>query len=372
MPSALAGSPSGSGPAVWPEPGDDQVVWVPFTRAQEAWISATENSVAQSEVAVQRVLSDAGDQMAEKLSQALEMADQQLQHRAQQWQVSLSDNTRAIAKYQENAATHIQLLEQFFQQCSHLSTQQQNSLGQLIGNLDRLIVQNQEIQAGQIQRAHRQEQAEAAGNAEVAALLQVHSQETARQQAAAQAQLEAEREARLAADAEMAALLQAHSQETARYQAAAQAQLDAEREARLAAEARAEAEAQARTAAENLATAEAFARQMAEQQAVAAAEAKLRADELAQSALAARRLAERQLLLEAENRRLSEERSQAPAPAEKSPVPDVVATTPSATPPNKDPITASEPPAPTKEMPVNPQIRSQLLPFPDAKIYRAA
>ncbi len=114
--------------------------------AQDAWISATENSKSNSDQYISALIDGASDNLAAKLSNALETADQQLQHRWQQWQVTLSDNTRTLAKFQQNASAHIEMLEQFFETCSHLSHDQQKSITQLMSHLDEMIVQSKQIQ----------------------------------------------------------------------------------------------------------------------------------------------------------------------------------------------------------------------------------
>ncbi|MBL8890774.1 MAG: MotA/TolQ/ExbB proton channel family protein [Planctomycetaceae bacterium] len=340
-----------------------------LTAAQEAWVAATENSTAQSEKLLQSAMSSAGQQIAERLSQALDLAEGQLQHRAQQWQVAMSDNTRVLAKYQENAATHVQLLDQFFQQCSHLSKQQQDSITDLIQSMNRTITQNQEVQA--------------------------RWQEEQVWQKAKQQEIQAE----------MESMVVAHATEVTHQRAMADARIAAEVEARMAAEQRAHAEAEARLAAEGLVSAETSARRIAEQQAKAASEAQRRAEELARAATVARKLAERQLVLESENRQLRvAPDSMGSAAAINSPVvapvPHPTATVAiSAT--KSEGILAEEhvesmqlPPVdwhlvpgrfnPTAEANsqtdetkkddsvVSSQVRSSILPFPDAKIYRAA
>ncbi len=236
--------------------------------AQDAWIAATENSAQQSETMLRTAVAEAGEQIATRLTEALGTAEQQLEHRAQQWQVSMSDNTRVLARFQENAATHLQLLEKFFQNASSLSEQQQSSVGQLIGSIQQLVEQTQVTQSTwQEDRAEQREK---------------ESQVTAELERLRSAQFAATRDRQREVESRMAA----------------------EIAAREAAEQHARAEAEARTAAEGLVSAETIARRLAEQQARAAEEAKQRAEELAKAAVAARKLAERQLTLEAENRRL--------------------------------------------------------------------
>lgn len=236
--------------------------------AQEAWIAATESSAQQSETLLRSAAVQAGEQIATRLAEALGTAEQQLEHRAQQWQVSLSDNTRVLARFQENAATHLQLLEKFFQSSSTMSEQQQAAVGQLIGSIQQLVDQTRDSQAAwQAEQTSRQVVADATN-----------------------AELERLRAAQLAAAQERQA-------ETA-------ARMSAEMAAREAAERRAKAEAEARVAAEGLASAEWAARRVAEEHARAAEEAKQRAEELARAAMAARKLAERHVSLEAENQRL--------------------------------------------------------------------
>jgi biopolymer transport protein ExbB/TolQ len=243
-----------------------------LSAAQEAWIAATENSATQSEGLLRTTMSAAGSQMAETLREALGTAELQLQHRAQQWQVSMSDSTRVLAKFQENAATHIQLLEQFFQQNSHLSHQQQASIDQLVSRLDQLINQNYQT--------HAHWQTELARITDLERTRQTDVETLTASQATQEAQI-------------------------ARERSQTEARLAAEISARAAAEDRARAEAEARLAAEGLATAESAARRIAEQHVQAALEAKQRAEELAQAAINARKLAERQITLEAENRQLA-------------------------------------------------------------------
>ncbi len=236
--------------------------------AQEAWIAATENSAQQSETLLRTAVAEAGEQIATRLTEALGSAEQQLEHRAQQWQVSMSDNTRVLARFQENAATHLQLLEKFFQNASSLSDQQQSSVAQLIGSIQQLVEQTQVTQSSwQEERAAQREK---------------ESQVTAELDRLRSDQFVATRERQREVESRMAA----------------------EIAAREAAQQHARAEADARVAAEGLVSAETIARRLAEQQARAAEEAKQRAEELAKAAVAARKLAERQLTLEAENRRL--------------------------------------------------------------------
>lgn len=340
-----------------------------LTAAQEAWIAATENSTAQSEKLLQSAMSGAGQQIAERLTQALDLAEGQLQHRAQQWQVAMSDNTRVLAKYQENAATHVQLLDQFFQQCSHLSKQQQDSITELIQSMNITMSQNQEAQAR--------------WNEE-------HAWQHSKQQEI---------------QVEMESMVAAHATEATRQRAMADARIAAEVEARMAAEQRAQAETEARLAAEGLVSAETSARRIAEQQAKAASEAHRRAEELARAATIARKLAERQLMLESENRqlRVAPESMVALASAESlgsasrtKPVAAAVvaAASPEVAFANEPQDSIKLPPVDWHLVPgrfnstsegipgnnstdaedssVNSQVRSSILPFPDAKIYRAA
>lgn len=340
-----------------------------LTAAQEAWIAATENSAAQSEKLLQSAMTSAGQQISERLSQALGLAEGQLQHRAQQWQVAMSDNTRVLAKYQENAATHVQLLDQFFQQCSHLSKQQQDSISELIQSMNRTMTQNQEAQAR---------------------LREEHDWQNAKQQEI---------------QVEMESMVVAHATEVTRQRAMADARIAAEVEARMAAEQRAQAETEARMAAEGLVSAETSARRIAEQQAIAANEAHRRAEELARAATVARKLAERQLMLESENRQLrvapesmgTLSSATIPGVASTSqPAATVViaATNPNGALKNEPQETVALPPvdwhllqgpfnslnemtpgaegSDAEDPAVNSQIRSSILPFPDAKIYRAA
>ncbi|MBL8854534.1 MAG: MotA/TolQ/ExbB proton channel family protein [Planctomycetaceae bacterium] len=338
-----------------------------LTSAQEAWIAATENSAAQSEALLQSAMAAAGQQIAERLTQALDSADVQLQNRAQQWHVAMSDNVGLLAKSQETAAVHIQLLERFFQQCSNLSEQQQSSISHLISTMDHMLVQNQEVQARwQEERTWQQSQQE-------------------------QTQVEIE------------STLAAHATEVTRQRAMADARIAAEVEARMAAEQRAMAETEARLAAEGLVSAEAAARRMAEQQSKAANEALRRAEELARAATVARKLAERQLMLESENRQLKNSQEAAaqhrvasiPTPsilpfptatvviaASESPTVEVDAAI-DVLPPvdwqavpggfqfSSDRSGDTSSAGPDSEQ-VNANVRSSILPFSDAKIYRAA
>lgn len=236
--------------------------------AQDAWIAATENSAQQSEAMLRTAVAEAGQQIATRLTEALGTAEQQLEHRAQQWQVSMSDNTRVLARFQENAATHLQLLEKFFRNASSLSGQQQSSVGELIGSIQQLVEQTQVTQSTWQEDRAEQREKEAHVTAELERLRS--------------AQLSATRERQREVESRMAA----------------------EMAAREAAEQHARAEADARVSAEGLVSAETIARRLAEQQARAAEDAKHRAEELAKAAVAARKLAERQLALEAENRGL--------------------------------------------------------------------
>lgn len=351
-----------------------------LTSAQEAWVAATENSAVQSEAMLKSAMSAAGQQIAERLTQALDMAEAKINSRSENWQQAISNNAQLLAKTQENAATHVQLLEQFFHQCSHLSEQQQSSITHMIGTMDRMMVQNQDAQSRwQEDRAWQQSQ---------------------------QQQIQAEMESTIAT----------HATEVTRQRALADARIAAEVEARMAAEQRAMAETEARLAAEGLVTAEAAARRIAEQQTKAASEAQRRAEELARASTVARKLAERQLTLESENRQLKDAQvvtaslPAPPIPAAQMPTrrqgPSVISI-PTATvslvasseavaeiasdgetdtdhlPPidwhsvasviSSAPESASDQ-ATTHDviLPVNPNVRSSILPFADAKINRAA
>jgi biopolymer transport protein ExbB/TolQ len=351
-----------------------------LTSAQEAWVAATENSAVQSEAMLKSAMSAAGQQIAERLTQALDMAEAQINSRSENWQQAISNNVQLLAKTQENAATHVQLLEQFFHQCSHLSEQQQSSITHMIGTMDRMMVQNQDAQSRwQEDRAWQQTQ---------------------------QQQIQAEMESTIAT----------HATEVTRQRALADARIAAEVEARMAAEQRAMAETEARLAAEGLVTAEAVARRIAEQQTKAASEAQRRAEELARASTVARKLAERQLMLESENRQLKDAQvvtASLPAPpipvaqmrttppgpsvisiptatvslvASSEPVAEIASDGETDTdhlPPidwhavasviSSAPESASDQ-ATTNDviLPVNPNVRSSILPFADAKIYRAA
>lgn len=321
-----------------------------LTSAQEAWVAATENATAQSEALLKSAMSAAGQQIAERLAQAMDVAEVQLQNRSQQWQAAMSENTGLLAKSQENATAHIQLLEKFFQQCSHLSEQQQSSITHLISTMDHLMVQNQDVQTRwQEERVWQQTQLE-----------QTHG--------------------------EMESTIAAHATEVTRQRALMDARIAAEVEARMAAEHRAMAETEARLAAEGLVTAEAAARRIAEQQTKAANEALRRAEELARAATVARKLAERQLMLESENRQLKVAAPTATvviaaAPASSS---ERVASIDSDILPPVDWQAApdgfvspfesasdAKPVGSDAEI-VNANVRSSILPFSDAKIYRAA
>lgn len=107
--------------------------------AQDAWITATENAKIQSDGHLKEILDAAGDGLAMKLAGALEEADTHLRHRWQQWQVSLSENTRELAAYQENAASHLDMLQKFFDSASDLSQQQRSKVDQLTSNLSQWI-----------------------------------------------------------------------------------------------------------------------------------------------------------------------------------------------------------------------------------------
>lgn len=385
--------------------------------AQEAWSSATQHSSEESQRFLKESLSAAGQEMAERLSTALAMADQQLEHRAQQWQVGMSDNVRAIAKFQENAATHIELLERFFTQSSQLSETQQTSISRLIDSIENLV-------------AAQKKQIESATEVMPGQVL-----DTAKD-------LETRFEERLAAQAESWRLEQLNQELKNRqeFERMVQALADkntelesrvvAETAAREAAERRLQEEQRARTAAEELINAEAVARKIAEQHSQAALDARARAEELAQAALAARKLAEKQLLLQSENERLRslhvahtaadaarlqaehersqrkvdehgvtysahavhskakmvtggswEDSSNKDVPKSDAPAVEVTMGLPAITtamPTNVSAVQESasirsaDDGASTNQRSVNSQVRSNLLPFPDAKIYRAA
>ena len=345
-----------------------------LTSAQEAWVAATENSAAQSEAMLQSAMAAAGQQISLRLTEALERAEVQMLGRAEQWQVAMSDNAQLLTQSQQTASSHIQLLEQFFTQCSHLSAQQQTSITHMIGTMDRLMVQNQETQS----------------------LWQEERVWQKSQQQQAQSEIET--------------TVAAHATEVTRQRALADARIAAEVEARMAAEQRAMAETEARLAAEGLVSAEASARRIAEQQSQAAIEAQRRAEELARAATVARKLAERQLMLESENRQLKVAHELKAAVAVQTPPPTspVPTSTPAtlAFPTATVTITAADselldddqdmfglPPvdwqavrndvpmadrsekseqAPNRDEVVNTNIRSSILPFADAKIHRAA
>lgn len=160
--------------------------------AQDAWISATENSKTNSETYITALIDGAGDNLAQKLAGALETADQRLQHRWEQWQVTLSDNTRTLAQFQQNATSHIEMLEQFFKTSSHLSHQQQTSITHLMLQLDELVAQSKRVQSNQEQEQQRTRQRE-----EAAEKKRAEAAEAARLKAEAQQQQEAENDRRL-------------------------------------------------------------------------------------------------------------------------------------------------------------------------------
>lgn len=131
-----------------------------LTAAQDAWISATENSQHQADHVLREVVDGATDRLVDKLRSAVDTADQQMEHRWHQWQVTLSDNARSICDFQKNATSHIEMLQQFFQSASHLSDEQQAAIQSLVGRLDNLVEQSRELQHQQQQEMKNRVQRE--------------------------------------------------------------------------------------------------------------------------------------------------------------------------------------------------------------------
>lgn len=93
--------------------------------AQDSWLS----SLGQSNDQVKHQLTDALDEsvsnLSHRLGEAIEKADNSMSHRWGQWQVTLSENARMMATYQEQLSSQTELIHQMLEQSNTKETLQQ-------------------------------------------------------------------------------------------------------------------------------------------------------------------------------------------------------------------------------------------------------
>jgi hypothetical protein len=84
--------------------------------AEAAWTSSLGQANQQVQIHLSQAIDESVSNLAQCLGVAIEKADNSMSHRWGQWQVTLSDNARLMAKYQRQLAEQMELTKQLLEQ----------------------------------------------------------------------------------------------------------------------------------------------------------------------------------------------------------------------------------------------------------------
>ena len=84
--------------------------------AEEAWVASVGNANDQAQSQLCQAVDQSVSNLAGSLSNAIDKADTSMSHRWGQWQVTLSDNARMMAGYQEQLAEQTNLIHKLLEQ----------------------------------------------------------------------------------------------------------------------------------------------------------------------------------------------------------------------------------------------------------------
>ncbi len=93
--------------------------------AQATWLSSLGNANDQVQNQLTVALDKSVSNLADRLGEAIEKADNSMSHRWGQWQVTLSENARLMATYQEQLSRQTEVIHQMLDQSSTNETLQQ-------------------------------------------------------------------------------------------------------------------------------------------------------------------------------------------------------------------------------------------------------